>query len=75
MIYIDIIPFARFIGAIICFGLAFYFLGLMVTALMELIAFEGSYATALVSLWTALPAVVLFFSGIRLIMVMQQRPG
>jgi len=71
----DIIPFARFLGAIICFGLAFYFLGLMVTIFTDLIAFEGTYATALMSLWLALPAIVLFFSGIRLIMVQQKRGG
>jgi len=70
---LDIIPFARFIGAILCFGLAFYFLALMVTAFIDLISFEGAYAGALISLWTALPAIVLFFSGIRLVMVMQKR--
>ena len=71
----DFIPFARFIGAIICFGLVFYFLALIVIAFIDLIAFEGSYASALLSLWAILPAVVLFFSGVRLVMVMQKRGG
>jgi len=75
VIVIDIIPFGRFIGAIICFGLSFYFLGLMITALTDLIPFSGDNASALMSMWLALPAVVLFFSGVRLIMVMQKRGG
>ena len=69
----DLIPFARFIGALICFGLAFYFLAMMITIFTDLIPFEGLYASALMSLWLALPAIVLFFSGIRLVMVQQKR--
>jgi hypothetical protein len=72
VILIDIVPFFRFAAAIICFGLSFFFLGLMVTAFTDLISFEGSYATVLLSLWAILPAVVLLFSGIRLIMVKQK---
>jgi len=47
----------------------------MITALTDIIPFTGSYATAMLSLWAALPAVVLFFSGIRLIMVQQKKGG
>ena len=73
MIAIDIIPFFRYIGAIILFGLCFYFLGLLVTALTDEITFSGGYADAMLYMWAALPAVVLFFSGIRLVMVQQKR--
>jgi len=69
----DIIPFFRYLGAIIIFGLCFYFLALLITALTDIIPFEGDYANAILTLWVALPAVVLLFSGIRLIMVQQKR--
>jgi len=55
------------------FGMAFYFFNIVLFGFMEYLAFEGDYASALLSLWAALPAVVLFFTGIRLIMVQQKR--
>jgi len=69
----DLIPFARMIGGILCFGLSFYFLALMVTGLTDALTFNGVYAEVLISLWLLLPAVVLLFSGIRLVMVQQKR--
>ena len=77
---LDIIPFFRYLGAIICFGLCFYFLGIMVTGLLDMIPMtttyvSSAYPNALMSMWAALPAVVLFFGGIRLVMVQQKRGG
>ncbi len=74
MIKIDIIPFFRFIAAIIVFGLFFFFAGITITALMDVVPFTGEWPAVLISLWGALPAVVLLFTGIRLVMVMQRRP-
>ena len=53
----------------------FYFLGMMVTGMIELITFEGQYAAVMTILWGALPAIVLFFTGIRLVMVQQKKGG
>jgi len=61
------------IGGILCFGLSFYFLAIMVTGLVDAMTFNGIYADVLLSLWGLLPAVVLFFAGVRLIMVQQKR--
>ena len=52
----DMIPFVRFISAIIVFGIMFYFLGMMVTGMIELVTFEGTYASVMLILWGALPA-------------------
>jgi len=69
----DVIPFIRFVFAVIIFGLAFYFLDVTLVAFVSLVPFEGDYASAMLSMWAILPAVVLFFAGIRLVMVMQKR--
>lgn len=72
----DVIPFVRFVGAIICFGLAFYFMALTVSTFVDLLGnFDGIYASILLRLWSALPAFILFFAGIRLVMVQQKRGG
>ena len=69
----DMIPFARYVSAIIVFGIMFYFLAIVVTGLIELVTFEGTYASVMLILWGGLPAVVLFFAGIHLVMVQQKR--
>ena len=71
----DIIPFFRYVGALICFGMCFYILGTMLTGMTDLIPFDGIYPSALMTLWMVLPAVVLFFGGIKLVMVQQKRGG
>lgn len=71
----DFIPFFRFVAAIIVFGIMFYFLAIMITGVVDIITFEGQYASVITILWGALPAVVLFTTGIRLIMVQQKRGG
>jgi len=45
----------------------------MISGIMDFISFEGSYASAMLTLWAALPAVVLLFTGIRLVMVQQKK--
>jgi len=69
----DFIPFFRFIASIIMFGISFYFLNLMLGAINSGIPTVGVWFAALMFLWTLLPAVVLFASGVRLIMTMQKR--
>ena len=61
------------VGAILIFGLCFYFLAIFVAGLVDALTFDGSYAEVLLSLFAILPAVVLFFAGVRLIMVQQKR--
>ena len=73
MIFIDIVPFFRYIAAIVVFGLSFYFFNVLFTGLTDLIPFTGDYANSLLFMWAALPAIVLFFTGIRLLMVQQKR--
>lgn len=71
----DVIPFFRFVGAIIAGGFTFYFFNL---TLQELISQTSTYSTgtyflALMTIFSLLPAVILFRSGIRLVMKMQKR--
>jgi len=75
VINIDLIPFFRYIAAIVVFGLSFYFFGILLVGLYTEMEFGGTYAGILTSLWAALPAIVLFSAGIRLMMVQQKRGG
>jgi len=69
----DIIPFGRFIASVILGGLTFYIFNLILQEFMEMLSFTGTYANILSILFAAIPAVIIFFSGIRLIMVQQKR--
>jgi len=51
----------------------FYFFNVTARGLIDIVGFSGTYENAYMSLWAALPAVVLFFAGIRLLMTMQKR--
>ena len=71
----DVIPFFRFVGAIIAGGFMFFFLSL---TLNELVSQTSAYSTgvyffAMMTIFSLLPAVILFRSGINLVMKMQKR--
>ena len=69
----DIIPFFRYAGAIILFGLSFYFLNISYTTFRSFLSGDSYFFPALHLLWTVLPGVVLLFAGIRLVMVMHKQ--
>ena len=71
----DVIPFFRFVGAIIAGGFMFYFLSLTLTELVSMTSATstGVYFFALMTMFSAIPAIILFRSGIRLVMGMQKR--
>ena len=69
----DIIPYMRYIGIIFSFGFMFYFLALCVTQLTTDLPISSVFFTALLSLWSALPGVVLLRQGIKLIRDNQKR--
>ena len=70
----DIIPYVRFIAGIILFGLSFFFLDMMLNTLMETVVTPTHVMfSAMLWLFSILPGIVLFSSGIRLIMVNQKR--
>ena len=69
----NITPYFRFIAAIILFGISFYFLDDFTGLLTGELPVGGTYFSALLFLWSALPAVVLFTSGIKLVISTQRR--
>ena len=69
----DIIPYARYAGIIFSFGLFFFFLNLCVTELNSDISTSSIFFTALLSIWSALPGVVLLRQGIKLVRDNQKR--
>ena len=70
----DVIPYFRFVAALVVGGLTFYFFNLiLVDSFTELSTPSSVYWTALFTIFTYIPAVVLFRSGIRLIMYQQKR--
>lgn len=70
----DVIPYFRFVAVIIIGGLVFYFLNLLlVETYTELSAPSSVFWTAMLTLFTYIPAIVFFRSGFRLIMFQQKR--
>ena len=70
----DIIPYVRFVAGIILFGLSFFFLDMMLTEVMNTVPVPTNpMFFAMLWIFTAFPGIVLFSSGIRLIMVNQKR--
>jgi hypothetical protein len=63
----------RFIAAIILFGISFYFLNDFLGLTREYLPTSGSYFSALLFMWGILPAIVLFTSGVRLVIAAQKR--
>ena len=69
----NVTPYFRFLAAIILFGISFYFLNDLMSLVTDELPIGGAYFSALMFLWTALPAVVLFVSGIKLMITAQKR--
>jgi len=71
----DFIPIFKFIASLIMFGLLMFIYNPVITFLHNDYPTSGVYATAMFWIWGILAAVVLFGSGINLIMEMQRRKG
>ena len=69
----DVIPFFRFVASIFLGGLTFFFFALFIDELLVEIPTSGVYFNALMALFTGIPAIVLFRSGIKLVMHMQKK--
>lgn len=71
----DVIPYVKFTAAIFLGGLTFYFLNMFLQQgiLSELSYTPSAYFNAMMAIFTGIPAVVLFRSGIKLIMHMQKK--
>jgi len=63
----------RFVAAVTLFGISFYFLSDFLDLTREYLPTSGTYFGALIFLWGILPAIVLFISGIRLVIAAQKR--
>jgi len=61
--------------SLIIFGLLFYVFDPIITYLNATFPTSGPYAMAMFWLWGILAAINLFGSGIRLVMLMQERRG
>lgn len=71
----NIIPYWRFFAVIICFGFTFYFLNLTFSELTTAIPTTGAFFAAMLTLWSALPGIVLLRSGVKMVMTLQKRGG
>jgi len=73
----DVIPTSKLVIAIILFGFCYFFLNLGVNAIIQMLDLgnEGIYMVAAIWLFTNLPAVALFGSALRYLMVQQKRAG
>jgi len=69
----DVIPFFKFVAAIFLGGLTFYFFSLFLAGLMGMLPITSIYFNAMLAIFSGIPAVILFRSGIRLVMHMQKR--
>ena len=70
----DIIPFFKFVAAIILGGITFYFFLMFLNEMISETGYVPSaYFNAMMAIFTFIPAVILFRSGIKLIMHMQKK--
>jgi hypothetical protein len=63
----------RLFASLIVGGFAFYFLNIMIQGLNGELSTPGVYFLAMLSIFSFIPAIILFRSGISLIMDQQKR--
>lgn len=73
----DIIPTSKLVVSIVLFGFIFFFLNMAANAVIQVFELNdgGPYVVAAVWLFTNLPAVALFGSALRYMMIQQKRSG
>jgi hypothetical protein len=71
----DILPLSKLIVAIVIFGFVFFFLNLGINAVIQIFDLTngGVYIVAAIWLFTNLPAVALFGSALRYLMIQQKK--
>ncbi len=67
----NFIPIAHFVSAIFLFGMLMYFFGPIVDYITTTFPTSGVYSVAIMFLFGILPAINLFGSGVRFVIIMQ----
>ena len=67
----NFIPIAHFVSAIMLFGMMMYFFIPIVDFITTSFPTSGVYSTAIMFLFAVLPAINLFGSGVRFVIIMQ----
>jgi hypothetical protein len=69
----DVIPYFRFIAVLVIGGLVFYFFNMFLTGVFGDLTPNGSvFWSAMLTIFTYIPAIIFFRNGIRLVMYQQK---